>query len=617
MLRHLVLFCFFIQQTAQSTETILVRAERVPIEEMMNKVRADRTITSQEISRKGYNFLHQLLSEEAGIHVVRSGPQGGQTSVFLHGLKSEHILVLVDGVPMNDPSSPGRAYDFSHLSLLNVDRIEIVKGPDSIHYGSDALAGVIKIWTKPGGKGATGDKNWNSILRGEGGSFKSYGMQAETRGPLPSTYQLNLAGEFYNTRGFSAANSHYPGNDEEDGFWRQSAQAKIEGRSEGLLHLILGGKWEKSKTELDQGGGPYQDDLNYSLKQENSSYFIEADKVMGRFWSPVLKIKSASHVKIANDAKDSTTDTGTLFEFYKGKNDVIALQNTGILGDDSKLTMGVEGARESMEIRGIMPERSVTNQALFVSLDQKWEQSHFLLGLRNDQHEIFGDFQSYSVGPSYTFSLWPVSVSARWSSGFKAPSLYQLYSQYGSTSLGPERAKTLQLKMLMTFDLWEIEAQLFQTKVEDLIDFDFVSSKYSNQGDLNSKGGELILRRTLSSTLREDLSYSYTQSYDQERQRALRRPTHQGNGQVTYTVDRWMSRLSGHFVGRREDVHSTNFTRITMPSYFLLHWYAAYYVKKDLKGDLRVDNVLDKQYEEVHGQGTAGRSYFVGLSHEF
>ncbi|MBI2522555.1 MAG: TonB-dependent receptor [Bdellovibrio sp.] len=610
MLRYLVLFFFLIFTTQSQSETIVVHGERPSIEQMMNKVRADRTITSEEIKSKGYNFLHQLLSEEAGIHVVRSGPLGGQTSLFLHGLKSEHILVLIDGVPMNDPSSPGRSYDFSHLSLLNVDRIEIVKGPDSIHYGSDALGGVIKVWTK------SKIKEWQSSVRGDGGSFKTYGLQGETRGPLWQTFSLNLAGEHYYSGGFSAASSEYPGNQEDDAFWRQAAQVKIEGRPEGLAHLTAGGKWEKSKTELDQGGGAGQDDLNYSLRQENRSYFFEMDKNISRWLSPQLQMKAASHVKIANDAKDSDNDT-VLFEHYEGKTGKVALQNVSLVGEDSKFTSGVEVARESMEIEGILPERSVSTQAFLLSLDHKWEQFQFLLGGRNDQHEVFGDFQSYSVVPSYTFEHWPVSVSASWSSAFKAPTLYQLYSAFGSTALGPERARTIQLKSVLVWNAWEVEAQLFNTTVEDLIDFDFVTFRYSNQGDLRAKGGELSFRSPVDGDVSGEMSYSYTQSYDQARQRALRRPTHEVHGQVTYQRDQWSSRLSGNFVGRREDIHATDFTRISMPSYFLMHFYTAYSVKKNLKADLRVDNVLDKQYEQVHGLGTAGRSYFVGLAYDF
>ncbi|OFZ17053.1 MAG: hypothetical protein A2X86_00970 [Bdellovibrionales bacterium GWA2_49_15] len=604
MLRYLFLFSFSLLAIPSHSETIVVQADRVPVEEMMNKVRADRIITAEDISGKGYHFLHQLLSEEAGIHVVQSGPQGGQTSLFLHGLKSEHVLVLIDGVPMNDPSSPGRSYDFSHLSLLNVERIEIVKGPDSVHYGSDALAGVIKIWTK------SGEKAWHSALRGEGGSFTTSGVQADTRGPVGQSFLLNLAAEQYNTGGFSAASSQYPGNEEDDGLTRQSAQIKIEGRPEGFAHLTMGGKWEKTKTELDQGGGAYQDDLDYSLRQQNRSCFLAIDKTVNDFLAPTFKMQGAFHQKIANNP-------GTLFEHYEGHNRLVSLQNTSLLGEESKLSAGIEGARESMEIRGTMPEKTADSQGVFVSMNQRWGRSDLLLGARNDHHEIFGDFQSYSIRPSYTFDLLPLGLSAGWSSGFKAPTLYQLYSTYGRSTLGPERARTLQLKALLTLAAWEMEAQVFQTKVEDLIDFDFVSSKYSNQGALSAKGGELALRGPLSSFWAGEVSYSYTQSYDQLRQKALRRPTHQAEVQVSYKADPWSGRLSGHFVGRREDIHSTNFTRITMPSYFLLNLFTSYNVKKNLKGDLRVDNVLDKQYEEVHGLGTAGRSYFAGLSYDF
>ena len=226
---------------------VVVTATRTatPLIELANSI---SVIDSAEIADSKKDNVMDLLRDEYGVNVVQQGGPGKLASVYLRGGGSEHTLVLIDGVEMNMPSDPGNTYDFSNLPTDNIQRIEILRGPQSTLYGSDALAGVINIITK------TGEGRNKFFLSSEGGSYHTYKLNGSISGTYDIfNYQLNL--NRMKTDGFSSASSKY-GNTEKDGAsnFTGSVKAGINLDNDFLLNLFY--QHTNGDADYDQFGGP-------------------------------------------------------------------------------------------------------------------------------------------------------------------------------------------------------------------------------------------------------------------------------------------------------------------------------------------------------------------------
>jgi len=217
-------------QSAPSERTVFVTANRVdtPIDQVAGSI---SIIPGDEIEARHITNLGDVLRGMPGVDVVRSGPIGGNTAVFLRGANSEHTLVLIDGVEANDPISPTRAFNFSDLDTNNIERIEILRGPQSTLYGSDALGGVINIITKKG------DGALQAYASAEGGSYDTYVERAGLSGSQ-DTLNYSLGFNQENSRSISAANRKY-GNLEEDGYKNTGFSSRLGFEPSDVLRFNL------------------------------------------------------------------------------------------------------------------------------------------------------------------------------------------------------------------------------------------------------------------------------------------------------------------------------------------------------------------------------------------
>jgi vitamin B12 transporter len=201
-----------------SLEPVVVTATKLetPVSEIASSV---TVITAEEIENRQPTSALDVLRTVPGLDVVRQGGLGQQTSVFLRGGNSTHTLVLVDGIEMNDPANPGRSFDFATLGTDNIERIEIVRGPGSTLYGSDAIGGVINIITRKGSGKPT------ITLSAEGGSFETHQEKLSLSGGN-DLWNYSLAASFIESNGISAADERY-GNSERDGYDRTSVSSRI------------------------------------------------------------------------------------------------------------------------------------------------------------------------------------------------------------------------------------------------------------------------------------------------------------------------------------------------------------------------------------------------------
>jgi vitamin B12 transporter len=219
------------QKASSLQHEIVVTANRLetPAKEIATTV---TVITAEELQRSNKTSVLEALEEILGVFVTQNGPPGGFGSVLLRGANSEHTLIMMDGVELNDPITPSRSFDLAHFSIANVERIEILRGPQSTLYGSDALSGVINIITKKGGGKPT------FSLSGLGGTYGTYSGTAGLNGSTKKI-DYSLQASYFQSAGFSAANAAYEGNEEEDGYKNMTLAGRISFRPEDNLSFDL------------------------------------------------------------------------------------------------------------------------------------------------------------------------------------------------------------------------------------------------------------------------------------------------------------------------------------------------------------------------------------------
>ncbi|HEB35661.1 MAG TPA: TonB-dependent receptor, partial [Candidatus Aminicenantes bacterium] len=233
--------------TSSIQHEIVVTATRLetPAKEIASSV---TVITKEQLEQSRKATVIEALQEVLGVSIIQNGPPGAAASVFLRGANSEHTLILMDGVELNDPISPSRSFDLAHLTLDNVERIEILRGPQSTLYGSDALGGVVNIITKKGqGKP---EFSLSSLAGSYGTIITSAGINGSTE-----RIQYSLGTSYFRSDGFSAASANYEGNEEKDGYRNLTIWGRLGFRLSDNLDVDFILRTLNTQIDIDNAGG--------------------------------------------------------------------------------------------------------------------------------------------------------------------------------------------------------------------------------------------------------------------------------------------------------------------------------------------------------------------------
>lgn len=586
-------------------------------------------ITSEEISKKNYYSIVDVLREIPGLSIVQQGGPGKLSNVFMRGANSNHTLVLLDGIEMNDPSSPNNAFDFSSMSIYDIDRIEIVRGPQSTLYGSDAIAGVVNIYSK------TGKSSRNYNLQTEGGSNNFF------RGGLSTSGQLGLIDYFVAFNritgdGISASNSKY-GNSEKDGF-------SINNFTTGIgFNLNEGGKidvlyrFNKHTSELDQSE-KLGDDPNFTYRTEEQ--ILKAGYKLNSFnekWENQFSASLIRRFSNAFDGFDSEHPLQYSDSYNRSERIKLGWQNNLRFLENHLISIGIEAEKEiantsyiSESMWGpyssIFPEKSVTTTGLFLQDQANLFNSLFVsIGLRIDKHQKFGNETTYRFAPAYYIEEIGMKLKFTYGTGFKAPSLYYLYDpMFGNPDLKPEKSRGFDFG----FDKYFINDKIvfgityFDLLIDNLFGFDS-NFRTINIARASSKGLEFNFELRNSGNFSAAANYTFTETRDlfegseDFNKQLLRRPKHQFSVNLNYRVNEEFNLNSTfRYSGQRDDKDFSGFLsrRITMPDYFLVNLAASYRITDFLIITGRLENLLDKEYEEVLNYGTPGRTFYAGLN---
>ncbi len=615
-------------QTPQTLEPIIVTATKVetPIREVASSV----TVISQDkIANKQAATVLDVLRDVPGLDVVRTGGTGQQTSIFLRGANSSHTLVLIDGIEVNDPSNPSRSFDFSSLSTDNIERIEIVRGPGSTLYGSDALGGVIHIITRKGA-GPT-----RVMLSGEGGSYETHQEKLSISGGT-DFINYSLVASFLETEGISAANEK-DGNKERDGYDRRSVTARLGLTPTNNFDLDFFFRYLDADTDLDNFGGAFGDDPNNVLDSKSIFFRTQARLLVAELWEQKLGISLTDHDRKNRNDTDTANPVDTTRTSYDSRLYKIDWQHNLYLHPSNTLTIGTEYEKEQAKSRDYrtyldwfsgLPTSSLnefnkkTAETIgYYIQDQIKLGQDFIttVGLRADDHNRFGTRLTYRITSSYFIRQTGTRLKGTYGTAFKAPTLAQLYENSawvtGNLDLSPEKSRgwDIGVEQYLLDDRFILGATYFENRFEDLINTPYnpATFKYEwqNVDRALTKGVELTASIRPLKDLTLATSYTFTDTEDRATGKELvRRPRHKYNVNIGYRfLDRGNVNFDVIYVGKRDDV-----ANVKLDSYTVFNLGASFEINEYVSLTGRVENLFDEDYEEVDGFGMPGIGGYIG-----
>lgn len=579
-------------------EDVVVTASRIeePLEETASSV---VVIRGEEIKKRNIVFVTDLFRELPELNLVQNGGPGKNATVFLRGGGPEHVLVMIDGVKVN--STTTGSFDFSGLNVDDIERIEIVKGPQSTIYGSEAMAGVINIITKKG----AGRPHLDLSI--EGGSYGTYKPSLTFSGGDGKVYYRLTASHYYSD-GFSAAKE----GTERDGYKDSSISGRFGFTPSERFRFELSSRYYYDRTDLDGFdfiGKKAIDDLNFV---SSGNHYIFSGKIttlpIDR-WEQILTFSRVRDSLRFRDPDDPFNNA----DIITSRNNV-DWQHNLYLSDYYTVTTGLEFREEEGENRGNFSE-SINNRAFYLNNKLNLFREYLILnaGLRYDDHERAGSKVTYRVGGLYNLKDLDMRIRGSYGTGFRAPSFNELFFPfYGNLNLKPEEARSWEIgieKDMFKGDL-TITVTYFDQRYKDLIQTDPNTWMASNVARAEIKGIETGVKVRLLDGLNLSGGYTYLDSKDRDTgERLTRRPRDKFSASITYSK-RDLSMLADFiFVGKRFD----SSIKKDLPSYSVTNLSINYKITKAVTIYSRIENLFDSDYEEAGTYGTPGFSVYGGI----
>ncbi|MCD6526880.1 MAG: TonB-dependent receptor [Desulfuromonas sp.] len=618
-------------EAVNELDDVVVVATR--IETPVSQIGSAVTVIGRDtIERLQQPSVLDLLRTVPGVDVVRSGGLGQKTSVFMRGANSEHTLVLIDGIEANDPNDPSRAFDFAHLPTENIERIEVLRGPQSTLYGSNALGGVINIVTRKG-KGEA-----QLELLAEAGSFNTQRYQGGVYGGS-ERINYSLQASYLDSDGITAG-SRDTGNIEHDGYEKTAISARVGVAAAENTDVDLIVRYNESDTDIDRWAGPLADDSNYLFNSEQ--LFSRAQVKVELFeqrWEQILGVSYTQHNRGTHNALDPANPFDTERSSYDGTLTKVDWQHNLRLDKVQTLTVGVEHEQEtgksSYDSNGMwgpynteFKKKSIETFGGYLQDQlQISEQFFATVGVRVDDHENFGSETTWRATAAYHLKATDTRFKASYGTGFKAPSLLQLYDVAfgGNEDLDPESSQGWDVGIEQPFAQGKVSVGLsyFENDFDDLITNRFNTTtfkyEYINLGEAEISGVEATLFIAPFDNLSVQCSYTYTDAEDKNSHEQLVR-----RARNRLAVDLYYQLLSNLdlsatylYVGPREDIFfdmsDYSSGRIDLSSYSVVNVAVGYDVNDTVHLFGRVDNLFDKDYNETWGYESPGIAAYAGV----
>lgn len=587
------------QSTDNPDETlpeVVVTATRLPA--IVADTPGARVIDRQTIEQRGAVFAADILTDVPGLSVVRSGAFGGVAQVRMRGASPGKTLVLIDGAPVNDPAEVNGSFDFSGLELSDIERIEVLSGPQSSLWGSDAIGGVIAFTTR--------DLDGLAV-EAEAGSFDT------VRGRLAAGVSTDRYGfgawvSHFDTAGISAADEA-DGATEADGLSSTTAGARGRYAFTGTLALDGSVRWTDSEVDLD--GYPAPD---YVLADTDGIQTSEQWSGFGRLRLDALGLAHQFSLSVSDIGRETVTDFPTAFEAdrqtYRWQADGEAAGVAFVLGAEREETEG--------SLSTGLAEELGTTSAFATARIEATDRLSLTGALRFDDTDDFGSKTTGRVSGAFEAGA-GFTLSAAWGTGFKAPSISQAVCDYCFSSqpfpvLRPETAIGYEAAIGWTSADGRIEgrATAYRLEVEDQITYVFdpatFDSYYVNVAETATDGVELEGRARLGGGFDLSLAWAWTDARDEATgDRLLRVPEQSGSATLGWSGERLSAALTVRGESDQDDAGGVREAFVTA------NLNGSYALTETVTLTARIENLADERYQQVFGYGEPGRSGYAGI----
>lgn len=581
-------------EDATQLDEVIVTATRIPA--IVADTPGARVIDSRTIEQRGAIFAADILADVPGLSVTRSGAFGGVAQVRMRGATPGKTLVLVDGAPVNDAAEPNGAYDFSSFELADIARIEVLSGPQSSLWGSDAIGGVISFTTQ---------EIDGLRAEAEAGSFDTVRGRVSA-GVANETYAFSAYASRFDTDGISAADEA-DGNTEADGFRSTTLGAKGRYVLSDAVRVDGSVRWNKSKADIDGFPAP-----SFTLADTADTQESEQWSGFGRVTAKAFGLTHQFSVS-ASDL-DRSSVSGGFGSTFTGDRQAYRWQANG-QAQDIDYAFGVERNEASAALSsGLSRDLSITS--VFGVAQYDVGALNLTGGLRYDDTDDFGSRTTGRVSAAYDLAGGFI-LSGAYGTGFKSPTVSQAVCDFCFAprpypELKPETADSVEIALgwASADGRFDGRATLYRLNVKDQITYS--AGRYINVARTRSDGFELEGRALLGGGFDLTLAYAWTDATDRTTgARLLRVPEHAGSATLGWTGDRLSGALTVRAEGDQDD--SGGFSTVARDGFVTANLNAAYELTDKVTLTARIENLGDEHYQQVFGYGEPGRSGYVGI----
>lgn len=579
-----------------------VKLDPVVVTATRQTMRADEVLTDTtvleraEIEAAGHSSLEEILAAQPGIQMAANGSPGAASYLYVRGANPKHVLVLVDGMRVGSATSGEPTW--SRIPAAQIERIEIVRGPASSLYGSDAIGGVVQVFTRRG----SGPLQFSATAGGgsDGARSVSAGLAGSRSG---WRYALNLSEDA--SDGFNSKPKDPKANPDRDGFRNRAAAVSLgyqfaPGHELGLSFLHAEGR-----NRYDASGAT----VNWVNHTRNGAANLVLQNALTDQWSSRLSVGRS--IDDSSNLKDGIRNSrfNTEQRQYAWQHDV-----RSTLGN---FLLGVERLEQRIDTSGNYARDERHNDALQLGWNRGFGAHRLQASLRRDDDSLFGDKTSGSLAYGYRFSPnWRASLSA--GTAFKAPTFNELYypasgSYVGNPDLRPESSRNREAALHYEAGSQHVSLTWYLNRIEDMIVWTKVGAlnQPTNVENARIEGTTLAWQGRLAGF---DLqaSHDWLDAEDRSNHRQLpRRARHTVTAAVARSVGDWDWRFELTASGKRYEYKSN--ARVELSGYTLANLYAAYRFSPDWAVFARINNLFDRDYTLADGYATAGRNAFIGI----
>ncbi|MBV7480152.1 TonB-dependent receptor domain-containing protein [Pseudomonas sp. PDM31] len=589
---------------------VLISANR-QVEARNDSSAANTVFTREDIDRLQPDSVTDLLRRVPGVQVSQTGGRGSLPGVYIRGTQSAQSLVLVDGQRIG--SSTSGDSNLQHLNIEQVERVEVLRGSRSVIYGSDAIGGVVQIFTRRGGEqglqprlhmGVGSNQTWESSLGLSGGDEKT---------------RFNLGASLDETAGINRTHESYPSDGDHDEYRNKSLSLSLSHALSDDFEVGANVLNNSGKSEFDNPFGRFDMTTFESVQQQPYSDFdvssvsSYADARINERWKTRVEL---GHSENREKTRDKLSDERTVFNTYR---DSLNWQNDLTLTERNSLMVGGDWYEDRVNSSTAYDEDSRWNRAAFIQHRYQADRFSTELGLRHDDNQQFGSQNTWSG--TFTLPLNPDNeVLLTYSEGFRAPTFNDLYyPDFSNPDLKPETSKSYELQWRSQLsENSRLEASLYRTDLQDAIIFGS-NSRPENVASARINGFEAALKQELFGW-QSNLGVAIIDPRDRDTGHTLAR---RARRTLSLDLDRQFDRLG---LGASWQAVSSSYDDVnnqqSLAGYALLGLRSSWELNREIQLELKVDNLLDKGYSRAmyshdgnqYGYREEGRAWMFGVS---